>query len=635
MPCEQGENARTLKDVLGCTQFLDVLSNLNEALVIVNDKLEIIYCNEPAAKLFKLDSPHERDCEADSLNNQIPALIPNKLDNPELGAERKLKKAVHLMTLKDGEEKWLESETFRLTDGENRELGFAIVIWDVTEDWEKLEEREYYKALKIEADLAADNAWNQVQMLLEFIDAPFLLLDAEFRLTYVNKAAEEALGKSRHKLLNQDIKCAIPKIEDTNLYDFLVRGKTISQFKEYFAPLGMWIEGSIYAWKDNNNNNNIGVYFRNVTENVLLERQIGESEEKYRQLVNSIHDPFFALDRKLRVKYWNEDLEKITKIPSQQALFRHIRELLPESAGQLDKVFLEVLDSKNPKKSELKLLLNNREEIFEVYVYPSANGLSVLCRDVTENRRLEAELKKYNEHLQQIVEERTRELKEAERLATIGQTAGMVGHDIRNPLQAITSSLYLANEETKNVQDRETKAQLTENLKTIEEQVTYINKIVTDLQDFARRLTPTLEEVDVAETLRTILSTIQVPHQVQITCKVESTMHELKTDRSFITRILTNLINNAIQAMPNVGGQITINAKLKNNKAALSVEDNGSGIPEECKSKLFTPLFTTKAKGQGFGLAAVKRLTEALGGTVSFQSEAGKGTKFTVEIPVN
>ena len=84
--------------------------------------------------------------------------------------------------------------------------------------------------------------------------------------------------------------------------------------------------------------------------------------------------------------------------------------------------------------------------------------------------------------------------------------------------------------------------------------------------------------------------------------------------------------------MPN-GGKLTINAQREIDDIVITVGDTGVGIPEVARDKLFTPLFTTKSKGQGFGLAVVKRLTEALDGTVTFESQQGKGTKFIVKLP--
>ena len=93
-----------------------------------------------------------------------------------------------------------------------------------------------------------------------------------------------------------------------------------------------------------------------------------------------------------------------------------------------------------------------------------------------------------------------------------------------------------------------------------------------------------------------------------------------------------NLVTNALQAMPE-GGKLKIQAIKKGEEVDISVQDTGAGIPQEIKPKLFTPLFTTKSKGQGFGLVVVKRMTESLGGTISFESELGKGTTFTISLP--
>jgi signal transduction histidine kinase len=96
---------------------------------------------------------------------------------------------------------------------------------------------------------------------------------------------------------------------------------------------------------------------------------------------------------------------------------------------------------------------------------------------------------------------------------------------------------------------------------------------------------------------------------------------------------MTNLINNSIQAMPN-GGKLEVNAFENGGKLIIEVSDTGGGIPDEVKPRMFEPMMTTKSKGQGFGLAVVKRLVEALGGKITFESEKGKGTKFSIKLPL-
>jgi PAS domain S-box-containing protein len=250
-----------------------------------------------------------------------------------------------------------------------------------------------------------------------------------------------------------------------------------------------------------------------------------------------------------------------------------------------------------------------------------------------ENRK---ELEQHSTMLMALVEERTKELRDSERLAAIGATAGMVGHDVRNPLQAIVGELFLANDELSSLPDGECKQRLKESLDCINEQIMYVNKIVSDLQDFARPLMPNLEDVNLRRIVDAVLSSVSLPStdrsSVRVDCRINENFALLNVDASFIQRILQNLVNNAIQAMP-AGGDLLIDAVRDKDKVRIIVQDTGSGIPINVQEKLFSPLFTTKSKGQGFGLAVVKRLAESLGGIVKFESVLGQGTKFIVDLP--
>jgi signal transduction histidine kinase len=234
--------------------------------------------------------------------------------------------------------------------------------------------------------------------------------------------------------------------------------------------------------------------------------------------------------------------------------------------------------------------------------------------------------------MEELAEERAKKLKDAERLAAIGQTAGMVGHDIRNPLQAITSELYLQSIEIEKLPQGEGKQNLIESINGIEENLFYINKIVADLQDFARPLNPKKEQVDLGKAIEDALAIVSVPNNIKTSIMNESNLPLITVDSTMLQRILVNLIQNAVQAMQN-GGTMSIKTTTEKSSIILLVQDTGCGIPVEVQDKIFTPLVTTKSKGQGFGLAVVKRMTEAMGGTITFESELGKGTKFCLEFP--
>jgi len=267
---------------------------------------------------------------------------------------------------------------------------------------------------------------------------------------------------------------------------------------------------------------------------------------------------------------------------------------------------------------------------YDIYDFPfrEVDGSTLILEmgiDITERKKAEAEAL-----------ESAKKLKDAERLAAIGATAGMVGHDIRNPLQAITGDLFLAKAELSGLPENEVKANALENLAEIEKNIDYINKIVADLQDYARPLNPRAQETSIRSVFTEILSKTSVPENIKVSVQIEKKAEKIKADPDFVKRIAANLTLNAIQAMPD-GGELTIRAYVDKQKSdvLITVKDTGVGIPEDIKPRLFAPMMTTKSKGQGFGLAVVKRMTEGLGGTVTFESQEGKGTTFIVRLPPN
>ncbi len=258
------------------------------------------------------------------------------------------------------------------------------------------------------------------------------------------------------------------------------------------------------------------------------------------------------------------------------------------------------------------------------YPFTDTDGSKLILEmdlDITARKKAEAQ-----------AVETARKLKDAERLAAIGATAGMVGHDIRNPLQAISSDTYLAKLELASMPESEAKEGLKESLDGIEKNVDYINKVVLDLQDYARPLNPKLEESDLTSVIEGVIAKNGLPENIDAKVDVKENARKIRADPYYLNRILYNLVTNAVQAMSN-GGRLTVKARKDGQDTILTVKDTGVGIPENVRDKMFTLMFTTKSKGQGFGLPVVKRMTESLGGKVTFESQEGKGSTFTVRLP--
>jgi PAS domain S-box-containing protein len=221
----------------------------------------------------------------------------------------------------------------------------------------------------------------------------------------------------------------------------------------------------------------------------------------------------------------------------------------------------------------------------------------------------------------------------SQRLAAIGETTTMVGHDLRNPLQAMTGTLYLVKNLTasRKAEDRRKVVRL---LATLDDGIEYMDKIVSDLQDYARPVGAELVETSLPDLVRATVSNVKIPGNVKVAANLGDGLSNVKLDPLLFRRVLTNLILNAVQAMPK-GGRLTINGSRGDDSITVGVQDTGVGIAPENLEKVFTPFFTTKAKGQGLGLAVCKRLTEAQGGTITVTSQVGEGSTFTLKIPTN
>ncbi len=284
------------------------------------------------------------------------------------------------------------------------------------------------------------------------------------------------------------------------------------------------------------------------------------------------------------------------------------------------------VDGRRPTKESLAAL--------ELFIHQAAVAVenAQLIRSLNLARE---QLKADAEYLEQKVEARTRELKEsqeqlikAQRLAVIGELASMVGHDLRNPLTGISGATYYLKMKLGSRIERK----MREMLELIEKDIEYSNKIVDDLLEFSRELQLDFTVVSLRVVIKEALSLVKIPQDIKIVNKTPSKL-QAKADMRMMKRVFVNIIKNAVDAMPR-GGKLTITSMKVNRCLKITFSDTGMGMSKSVLEKLWTPLFTTKAKGIGLGLPICKRIVEAHGGNISVKTSVGKGTTFTVVVPV-
>jgi PAS domain S-box-containing protein len=255
-------------------------------------------------------------------------------------------------------------------------------------------------------------------------------------------------------------------------------------------------------------------------------------------------------------------------------------------------------------------------------------GFTCIIHDITERNQMQAKLQKYSNHLEDLVKDRTAQLEKAQRFAAIGELAGMVGHDLRNPITGIKNAAYFLKKKGASIPE----AKVNEMLETIDKCVENSNRIICDLLDYSREIHLELAESSPRKMIANSLAIIQVPDKVKVVNNLSDELR-LNVDINKLQRVFTNLVKNGIDAMPN-GGTLTLNCKKIDDCVEFSIADTGIGIDEDILPKIFTPLFTTKAQGMGFGLSICKRMVEAHGGIIAVETLKGKGSTFTVKLPI-
>jgi PAS domain S-box-containing protein len=348
-------------------------------------------------------------------------------------------------------------------------------------------------------------------------------------------------------------------------------------------------------------------------------REIEETKQYLENLLENANDVIYTLDTEQRFTYVNSKIEA----------WGYRKDDL------LGRPYLALL-SKRHRGRRLKSTLDiGAKQVYEVEVVtrtgePRAVMVSVsplhgvegailgvlgIARDMTETKKLE------------------QRIRNSEKLASVGRLAAGVAHEINNPLGGILNCLYNLRKGTLSP------SRLEEYRVSMEDGVRRVQKIVRQLLDFSQQDEPEFAPTDINHVVDRVLvltTHLFAPNRIRLETGFGQGLPNVMLDRHMIEQVLMNLVLNAVQAMKD-GGGLTIRTSVVEGVCLIEVRDTGSGIPPAVLPRIFDPFFTTKSEGEGtgLGLSVSLGIVERHGGKILVDSEVGKGTTFTLCLPVS
>ncbi len=387
-------------------------------------------------------------------------------------------------------------------------------------------------------------------------------------------------------------------------------------------------------------------------ERLVMERtkELSDSEQKYKNLMKYGSDAIFIVSLETgKISNCNEKGGKLVGLLPKKLIGRHVKELFPKNRINSAKELLE-MPEKRKKYLHGDAYVKSAKRKKEVPVSLSASVIKLhdgpvlylTVRDITQRVILDQKLKNYSNKLEQDVQKRTRELKQAQdqfiqaaKLSALGELASGMAHEINNPVAIIRGYAEDLRDHLKN--NKMPKRQVfNRSLDMIISSADRCYLMTDEILDFAK---PKLNNFG-SHTLKEIIdSSLDMVHaglrnkRLKINLKGRPSKASIKTDKNHLKQVVINILNNAIDASAK-GGKIEISVNRNKGRLLIRVTDNGDGIPREDLPRIFDPFFTTKkpGKGTGLGLSISYRIMEKLGGSISVNSKPGK-TAFSIILP--
>jgi PAS domain S-box-containing protein len=369
-------------------------------------------------------------------------------------------------------------------------------------------------------------------------------------------------------------------------------------------------------------------FFRNTDRDKVVE-EMKKSEERFRMLFEYAPDGYYLNDMEGNFVDGNRAAENITGYKREELIGKNMLELnlLPEE--ELLRAAEGLYRNFQGEPSLIDGITLNRKDgsrvALDIRSYPVEIGGKKLAlgiaRDVTDRMRAENEKKQMEEKVRQL-----------QKMEAVGRLAGGVAHEINNPLAII---LGFAQSISKRVADDDP---LAIPLKSIEREALRCRALVSDLLAFTRKSTNELVLVDLGELLestRTLVENHAKLGRIHMDVRYRPGLPQIMADQNHLQQVLVNLATNAIDAMPR-GGVLGLEATANGTGVLLKVSDTGEGMSPDVQDHIFEPFFTTKeiGEGTGLGLSLAFEIVQQHGGTIECDSEPGKGTSFTIRLPV-
>ena len=462
------------------------------------------------------------------------------------------------------------------------------------------------------------------QIVDSFMDSfpdAFLLLDENLNLMRLNPAAQRILGLFAEEAVGKNISDAIPGIKESGRYGaYLQVIKTGKPFyaddivpQSRFGDKGLTVK----AFKVGNG---LGLIASEVTLRNLEQQAIPDALEYANSIIDTVPSPLLVLDGDLRISSASRSFYQAFKVTPEETIGQFIYDLgnrqwnVPKLRELLEDIlpkhsFIEEFEVEHnfPSLGLRVMLLNARR------VLRKPNGdqfILLVVKDITNRKLME------------------QKLLASEHLASLGHFSGSMAHEIRNSLATISSSAYYL--KTK-LGDADAKVQT--HLERIKSGVDSAGNIIQSLQNLTQTKEPNLDKLDLRTIASGVTSPDKVPPTVQVIHNLPEQEVEVHADLQQLRMAFRNIVENAVQAMNGKGTLTTSVRTTPDGQAEVSFSDTGPGISPENLERIFEPLFSTKAKGIGFGLSIAKMVVDKHGGTIQAKSEQGKGATFIIRLP--